>query len=94
MSNGVIQPRYTVAIFAYSSKVLDLLSGWCDLADLVKYGLPTISADGETDTEAGFSAVETLLQQMRWVLGKESIDGVAGSEGRFGETVCVRGRVW
>src|SRR5437762_9221044 len=77
MSNGVIQPRYTVAIFAYSSKVLDLLSGWCDLADLVKSGLPTISADGETDTEAGFSAVETLLQQMRWVLGKESIDSVA-----------------
>jgi uncharacterized protein YegL len=62
MSNGVIQPRYKVAIFAYSSKVLNLLDGLCDLADLVKYGLPMISADGDTDTEAGFSAVETLLQ--------------------------------
>jgi len=62
MSNGVIQPRYKVAIFAYSTKVLDLLDGFCDLADLVKHGLPMISADGDTDTEAGFSAVETLLQ--------------------------------
>jgi uncharacterized protein YegL len=62
MSNGVVQPRYKVAIFAYSTKVLDLLNGFCDLPDLVKYGMPTISADGDTDTAAGFSAVETLLQ--------------------------------
>lgn len=62
MSNGVIQPRYKVAIFAYSTKVLNLLEGFCDLADLVKHGLPTISAGGDTDTAAGFSAVETLLQ--------------------------------
>jgi hypothetical protein len=62
MSNGVVQPRYKVAIFAYSTKVLNLLDGFCDLSELVKYGLPTISADGDTDTAAGFSAVETLLQ--------------------------------
>lgn len=62
MTNGVIQPRYKVALFAYSTKVLNLLEGFCDLADLVKQGIPTISADGETDTEAGFAAVETLLQ--------------------------------
>jgi len=61
-SNGVIQPRYKVAIFAYSTQVLNVLDGFCDLADLVKHGLPTISADGDTDTAAGFSAVETLLQ--------------------------------
>jgi hypothetical protein len=62
MSNGVVQPRYKIAIFVYNTKVLDLLEGFCDLPDLVKYGMPTISADGETDTEAGFSAVESLLQ--------------------------------
>jgi len=62
MSNGVVQPRYKIAIFAYSTKVLNLLDGFCDLSELVKYGLPTINADGDTDTAAGFSAVETLLQ--------------------------------
>ena len=62
MTNGVIQSRYKVAIFAYSTRVHNLLDGFCDLADLVKHGIPVITADGETDTEAGFSAVETLLQ--------------------------------
>ena len=62
MRDGIVQRRYKVAIFAYSTKVLDVLNGICDLPDLVKQGFPVISADGETDTAAGFSAVETLLQ--------------------------------
>ncbi len=62
MRDGIVQRRYRVAIFAYSTKVLDVLNGICDLPDLVKQGFPVISADGETDTAAGFSAVETLLQ--------------------------------
>ena len=61
MRDGIVQQRYKVAIFAYSTKVIDVLNGFCDLPDLVKDGFPVISADGETDTAAGFSAVETLL---------------------------------
>src|SRR5579864_8208478 len=62
MRDGIVQRRYKIAIFAYSTKVLDVLNGIRDLPDLVKQGFPVISADGETDTAAGFSAVETLLQ--------------------------------
>ncbi len=62
MHDGIVQRRYKVAIFAYSTKVLDVLDGICDLPDLVKHGVPVLSADGETDTAAGFSAIETLLK--------------------------------
>src|SRR5215472_14776973 len=55
MRDGIVQRRYKVAIFAYSTKVLDILNGFCDLPDLVKDGFPIISADGETDTAAGFA---------------------------------------
>jgi hypothetical protein len=62
MRDGIVQRRYKIAVFAYSTKVLDILDGICELPDVVKHGVPVISADGETDTAAGFSAVETLLK--------------------------------
>ncbi len=62
MRDGVVQRRYKIAIFAYSTKVLDVLDGICDLPELVKHGVPVISADGDTDTATGFSVVETLLK--------------------------------
>jgi uncharacterized protein YegL len=62
MRDGIVQRRYKIAIFAYSTKVLDVLDGICDLPDVVKHGIPVISADGETDTAAGFTAVESLLR--------------------------------
>lgn len=62
MRDGIVQRRYKIAIFAYSTKVLDVLDGIQDLADLVKQGIPVISAQGETDTAAGFAAVESLLK--------------------------------
>ncbi|GHO72407.1 hypothetical protein KSD_01780 [Ktedonobacter sp. SOSP1-85] len=63
MRDGIVLPRYKIAIIAYSTEVVDVLDGICDLPDLVKHGIPVISADGETDTAAGFTAVETLLQK-------------------------------
>ncbi|HLZ81854.1 MAG TPA: hypothetical protein VKP04_09490 [Ktedonobacteraceae bacterium] len=60
---GIVQPRYKIAIFAYSTKVVDVLAGIRDLPELVKRGTPVISAGGETDTAAGFAAVEMLLQK-------------------------------
>jgi hypothetical protein len=62
MRDGIVQPHYKIALFAYNTKVEDMLGGICDLPDLIKHGVPAISADGETDTTAGFMAVETLLQ--------------------------------
>jgi hypothetical protein len=63
MRDGIVQRRYKIAILAYNTKVVDVLDGICDLPDLVKHGVPVISADGETDTAAGFTAVEALLQE-------------------------------
>jgi hypothetical protein len=62
MCDGIVEPRYKIALFAYNTKVEDMLGGICDLPDLIKHGVPAISADGETDATAGFMAVETLLQ--------------------------------
>jgi|SRR5579883_1227584 len=61
MRGGIVQNRYKVAILAYSTTVVDVLNGICDLPDLAKLGVPTISAGSETNTEVGFSAVEKLL---------------------------------
>mgnify|MGYP001483033799 CR=1 FL=1 len=60
---GIVQPRYKIAIFAYSTKVVNVLEGIRDLPELVRHGVPVISAGGETDTATGFAAVETLLQK-------------------------------
>jgi uncharacterized protein YegL len=62
MRDGVVQRRYKLAILAYSTKVIDVLDGICDLPDLVRAGVPILSAGGKTDTAAGFAAVEQLLQ--------------------------------
>ncbi len=62
MRDGIVQRRYKIAIVAYSTAVIDVLNGVCDLPELVRAGIPIISAGGETDTTAGFAAVEALLQ--------------------------------
>ena len=62
MRDGIVQKRYKIAIFAYSTEVVDVLGGIRDLPELVRFGVPILSAGGETDTAAGFAAVEQLLQ--------------------------------
>lgn len=65
MRDNKVQPRYHIAMFAYSTKVLDLLDGIRGLPDLMRVGgPPELQAGGNvTDTAAGFSQVERLLQQ-------------------------------
>lgn len=63
LRDGVVQRRYKVAIFAYSTEVLDLLDGVRDLPELLRLGVPEFSAGGVTDTAAGFAAVEKLLRE-------------------------------
>ncbi|HEY6542717.1 MAG TPA: hypothetical protein VIZ18_17365 [Ktedonobacteraceae bacterium] len=62
MRDGVVQPRYKIAIFAYNTEVIDVLNGIRDLPELVRVGVPVLSAGGETDTAAAFAEAETLLQ--------------------------------
>jgi hypothetical protein len=61
MRDGNVQRRYRVAIYAYSTAVIDVLGGVRDLPALLQSGLPELSAGGESDTAAGFAAVEGLL---------------------------------
>ncbi|HLI70306.1 MAG TPA: vWA domain-containing protein [Ktedonobacteraceae bacterium] len=61
--NGVVQRRYKLAILAYTTKVVDVLGGIRDLPEVIKRGVPVISAGGETDTAGAFKAVEALLRQ-------------------------------
>ncbi|MEO7022238.1 MAG: vWA domain-containing protein [Ktedonobacteraceae bacterium] len=65
MRDNKVQPRYHIAMFAYSTVVLDLLDGIRGLPDLMRVGgPPELQAGGNaTDTAAGFSQVEKLLQQ-------------------------------
>ena len=62
MRDGVVQPRYKIAIFAYSTRVIDVLDGIRTLPELVHVGPPILSAGGNTDTEAGFVEVARLLE--------------------------------
>ncbi|MBV9691252.1 MAG: VWA domain-containing protein [Ktedonobacteraceae bacterium] len=65
MRDNKVQPRYHVAMFAYSTKVLNLLDGIRTLPEVMRIGgHPELIAGGDvTDTASGFAAVEQLLQQ-------------------------------
>lgn len=62
MRDSNVQPRYHIAIFAYSTTVIDVLDGIRPLPELVQFGPPRLSAGGSTDTAAGFAAVARLLE--------------------------------
>ena len=62
MRDGVPQPQYQVAILSYNTCVTDMLNGICSLPEFVRAGVPKLVAQGETDTNAGFIAVEELLR--------------------------------
>ncbi|HEY7348378.1 MAG TPA: vWA domain-containing protein [Ktedonobacterales bacterium] len=63
MRDGMPQRRYKIAIFAYSTKVVDVLGGMVDLPELLQYGVPQWSADGVTDMAAAFATVEAFLEK-------------------------------
>lgn len=69
----LVQDRYELAVFAYSTEVIDVLESSPDphlhgksiwkLSELLQVGLPRITASGQTNTFAAFAAVESLLNQ-------------------------------
>jgi hypothetical protein len=63
MRDGMPQRRYKIAIFAYSTKIVDVLGGMVDLPELLQYGVPQWNADGVTDMAAAFAAVEAFLER-------------------------------
>jgi len=61
--DGHPQSRYKIALFAYNSRVIDVLNGICDLPDLINLGVPEIIASGRTDTAGAYLAAEKLLRE-------------------------------
>jgi DNA-binding transcriptional regulator YiaG len=58
----VVSPRYRVAMFAYSSQVIDLLGGVKTIDELVKMGVPRLTTLDMTDTASAFVEAEKLLR--------------------------------
>jgi hypothetical protein len=56
-----VSPRYRVAMFAYSSYVIDLLGGIKTIEELAKMGVPKLTTLDMTDTAAAFLEAERLL---------------------------------
>jgi hypothetical protein len=57
----IVSPRYRVAMFAYSSQVIDLLGGIKTIDELAKLGVPKLTTLDMTDTAAAFAEAERLL---------------------------------
>lgn len=72
MRDGVPQPQYQIAILAYNTRVIDILDGIHSLPELVQNDVPKLIARGETDTTAGFAAVEKLLQHYQTSLQRSA----------------------
>jgi uncharacterized protein YegL len=60
---NTVSPRYRVAMFAYSSQVIDLLGGIKTITELAQLGIPRLTTLTNTNMEAAFVAVENLLKQ-------------------------------
>jgi hypothetical protein len=57
-----VAPRYRVAMYAYSSQVMDLLGGIKTVSELAQMGVPRLQPMDATDTAAAFREAERLLK--------------------------------
>ncbi|GAB4474544.1 MAG: hypothetical protein Kow00124_14690 [Anaerolineae bacterium] len=57
-----VAPRYRVAMYAYSSQVMDLLGGIKTVAELAQMGVPRLQPMDATNTAAAFLEAERLLK--------------------------------
>ena len=57
-----VSPRYRVAMFAYSSQVIDLLGGVRTIEELADIGVPRLMTLDRTDTAAAFAEAERVLE--------------------------------
>ncbi|MEP7284804.1 MAG: vWA domain-containing protein [Chloroflexota bacterium] len=58
----VISPRYRLAVYAYTSDVQDVFGGIKTIDQVAQIGLPTLTAQTQTNTEAAFLRAEELLR--------------------------------
>lgn len=58
----IVAPRYRLAMYAYSSQVIDLLGGIKTIEEVAKLGIPKLTTLDMTDTAAAFLEAEKLLK--------------------------------
>jgi hypothetical protein len=58
----IVSPRYRIAMYAYSTQVIDLLSGIKTIAELAPMGVPRLTTMEMTDTASAFLEAERLLR--------------------------------
>jgi hypothetical protein len=66
-----IRPRFKVAILGYNEQVYDPYSGFVSIDKLAEIGVPIFRPEGETNTFAGFQAVERLLNGITSQFGND-----------------------
>lgn len=57
-----LSPRYSIAMYAYSDDVYDLLDGIKSVDKVVNLGVPELQTEARTDTAKAFLAAENLLK--------------------------------
>ena len=58
-----VAPRYKIAMFAYSSQVIDLLDGIKTISELANFGVPRLTTLDTSAPAVAFSMIEDLLQR-------------------------------
>jgi hypothetical protein len=58
----MVSPRYRIAMYAYSSQVIDLLGGIKTIDELAQIGVPQLTTLDMTDTAGAFLTAEKLLE--------------------------------
>lgn len=58
----MVTPRYRIAMYAYSSQVIDLLGGIKTIEELAALGVPKLTTLDMSDVNAAFCEVEQLLK--------------------------------
>jgi len=58
---GRVSPRYSIAMYAYSDNVYDVLGGIRTVDKVVRLGVPELRTEARTDMEKAFLQVEKLL---------------------------------
>jgi uncharacterized protein YegL len=58
-----VSPRYRIAMFTYSDKVRDVYDGIKTIGEIMRIGIPDVSAAHLTNTAGAFAAAKQLLEE-------------------------------
>ena len=74
-----VSPRYRVAMFTYSGKVRNVYDGIKTIGEIMRIGIPEVSAAHLTNTAGAFAAAKQLLQEVLPDLQRGDLGSVDGT---------------